>query len=205
MTADRTPTSEGPRLSEQCLLCPNGHPNGLRHSAAEIRAYELGRQQGKLAAEAAASPEERGAGGDAPAIERIVADMPWPASCRHCPLVTEDPDAFFRPNDWDPDSIPDDVACPGSPSGVHECRDLHDYGLTRRLRATPAAPSEPAPLDALIGEFRSNRRQGITWEPPVDPKIQRWYAEGYDRGLRDAESIAARLQSTPTPTEGSDG
>ena len=35
-----------PHASEPtaCYLCPAGHPDGLRHSIAEIRAYELGRR-----------------------------------------------------------------------------------------------------------------------------------------------------------------
>ena len=57
-------------------------------------------------------------------------------------------------------------------------------------RATPPA------LDAARSEIQANRAQGVQWDPPVNEGVQRWYAEGYDRGLRDADAILARLSAS---------
>jgi hypothetical protein len=46
--------------------------------------------------------------------------MPWPARCRWCDLVTEDPDAYFAPPDSDPEVISYRYVCYGSPSDLHE-------------------------------------------------------------------------------------
>lgn len=54
---------------------------------------------------------DRAIGGDGPR---------WPARCRNCDLVTEDPDAYFYPRDWDEDMVPEDRRCLASPDGVHE-------------------------------------------------------------------------------------
>ena len=44
----------------------------------------------------------------------------WPARCLHCDLVTEDPDAYFRPADWDDEMADEWTRCYSSPTGVHE-------------------------------------------------------------------------------------
>ena len=44
----------------------------------------------------------------------------WPARCLHCDLVTEDPDAYFLPDDVDDELISDDQRCWDSPTGLHE-------------------------------------------------------------------------------------
>jgi hypothetical protein len=62
----------------------------------------------------------------------------------------------------------------------------------REARATPPA------LDAARSEIQANRAQGVQWDPPVSKQIERWYAEGYDRGLRDADAILARLSTGDT-------
>lgn len=60
----------------------------------------------------------------------VVAGMPWPASCRHCDLVTEDPDAYFLPTDWDEDDLPWEARCPAADYEMaHEVRTLDDFRL----------------------------------------------------------------------------
>jgi hypothetical protein len=46
----------------------------------------------------------------------------WPAECRFCDLVTEDPDAYFRPKDWDDEQVDEWTRCLASPTGLHEPR-----------------------------------------------------------------------------------
>ena len=62
--------------------------------------------------------------------------------------------------------------------------------IETEARATPPA------LDAARSEIQANRAQGVQWDPPVNEGVQRWYAEGYDRGLRDADAILARLSAS---------
>ncbi len=52
--------------------------------------------------------------------DHLVAGMPWPARCRYCDLVTEDPDAHFWSPDGDEDTLPESYRCLASPSGLHE-------------------------------------------------------------------------------------
>ena len=50
----------------------------------------------------------------------VCGGMPWPARCRYCSLVTEDPDAFFVPQEWAEDTGDMAYECPGgSPTGYH--------------------------------------------------------------------------------------
>jgi hypothetical protein len=58
--------------------------------------------------------------------------MPWPAECRYCDLITEDPDAYFVPTDLEADQW---TGCVGSPSGMHEPMEWPDY-LERAKRWT---------------------------------------------------------------------
>ena len=44
----------------------------------------------------------------------------WPAECLYCDLVTEDPDAYFRPKDFDEDEADAWTQCYASPTGLHE-------------------------------------------------------------------------------------
>lgn len=75
----------------------------------------------------------------APSV-RIVAGMPWPAMCRHCDLVTEDPDAYFYPADWDEDDVADEHRCisPDALGGLHDpvtVQHLVDFWWTKAPRA----------------------------------------------------------------------
>jgi hypothetical protein len=55
-----------------------------------------------------------------PTERTICGGMPWPARCRWCDLVTEDPDGFFCPSDSDVEVVGEPYRCPGSPTGLHE-------------------------------------------------------------------------------------
>lgn len=73
---------------------------------------------------------------------RLVAGLPWPARCLHCALVTEDPDAYFLPPDWDDEMISYWAQCPGHPQGRHvldprqqcSCGHVRDDAASRRGR-----------------------------------------------------------------------
>ena len=56
----------------------------------------------------------------APEAKAVCGGMPWPARCRYCDLVTEDPDAFFWPPGADEETLPDSYRCAASPSGLHQ-------------------------------------------------------------------------------------
>lgn len=69
----------------------------------------------------------------------------WPARCRNCTLVTEDPDAYFHPRDWDGETLPLDRQCLASPDLVHEldrrprcirCGAIRDDARSRRGRSS---------------------------------------------------------------------
>ena len=55
-----------------------------------------------------------------------VCDMPWPAACKNCNLVTEDPDAYFYPPGTDVDSLTYDAQCYGT-GDVHEPMTWPDF------------------------------------------------------------------------------
>ena len=84
-------------------------------------------------------------------------------------------------------------------STSYDCEISHEADAVKQPVAEAAAtPQEREGIDVerLRAEIRANREQGVKWEPPVDPKIERWYAEGYDRALRDVDAIAARLSAS---------
>lgn len=99
--------------------------------------------------------------------ERSVAGgMPWPARCVHCPLVTEDPDAYFYPRDWDEENIPYERLCPVSPDGVHEadttircirCGKVRDESVRRRNRNNR---SRGATFERSVAKQLGGRRTG---------------------------------------------
>lgn len=148
------------------------------------------------AASAGADPEP-------PPIEKIVADMPWPASCRHCNLVTEDPDAYFWPTAEDMEEMDDWLWCPSSPSHVHEARTLVDYGyLGYRYSEARAQGGPSLDVAALANDLDRAMEQLIAALPYR-------YADGhYSMVLRDdaarrlAEWFVARLSvGEPRPED----
>jgi hypothetical protein len=84
------------------------------------------------------------------------------------------------------------------PDEGEECGPWH-HRVFLGASATPPT-TEGLDVERARAEIQANRKQGVKWEPPVDPKMERWYAEGYDRGLRDADAILARLGSTQGET-----
>lgn len=109
--------------------------------------------------------------------ERTVAGMPWPVRCRVCGLVTEDPDAFFFPPDFDAEMIPEDCRCPGTTDGSHQaetrvrclhCRAILDPIASRRSRNN-GKRGRRAELDVArsIPGGRKMGSLGLPWDVEV--------------------------------------
>jgi hypothetical protein len=75
-----------------------------------------------------------------------------------------------------------------------------DVLCNHTVHAAEARATPPA-LDEARAEIQANRAQGVQWDPPVSKGVQRWYSEGYDRGLRDADAILARLSASGEPPD----
>ena len=69
----------------------------------------------------------------APEAKAVCGGMPWPARCRYCDLVTEDPDAHFWPPGADEEVLPESYRCAASPSRLHEPASLLDLEGARLI------------------------------------------------------------------------
>ena len=84
----------------------------------------------------------------------------WPARCRNCSLVTEDPDGFFYPADWDEDTVPDERRCPTSPGNVHELDD--------RPRCVRCGALQGAALAGQREAGTGSCEHGFSWDRSCD-------------------------------------
>lgn len=78
-----------------------------------------------------------------------VAGQPWPAKCRHCGLLTEDPNGFFQPTDLD--SLGPSYECPSAdaPDELHELERRWPAGAVKNASGptVEALPTVQALMD----------------------------------------------------------
>jgi hypothetical protein len=72
-------------------------------------------------------------------------------------------------------------------------RDADVKNAVKHYRPRIETESRRLTVEWAGGEIQANRTQGVKWEPPIGPNNERWYAEGYDRGLRDALTILEEM------------
>ena len=152
--------------------------------------------------------------------EPTLCGKPWPARCRYCSLVTQDPDAFFVPVEWAEDSGDFNYECPPSPTGFHvvddrvrciRCGHLKDAAASRRGRNNRKRGNSDELEVARILGGRKVGPLGHSWDVEIEgylraqcKRLDRWPSvaqilEWLDAIPAGPELRAVTLADTPGP------